>query len=157
MQLLKTERVNLLAPLQVANGIIESRHTKPILANVLIRKTAGEIEFLASDEDIQVKTRVTLGEMDMGDDIATTVPAKKFFDIVKALPEAPIKLEIQDKKIVIQSHKSKFQLQTLPAESFPLMGGVGDPVCDFCEMVNSHTGSPTPPMSGKLSAGKVWS
>ncbi|MFL6631008.1 MAG: hypothetical protein ACJ8HJ_01670, partial [Massilia sp.] len=38
MQLVKSTRDTLLRPLQIVSGIVERRHTMPILANILIRK-----------------------------------------------------------------------------------------------------------------------
>ena len=65
-------------------GIVERRHTLPILANVLIRKTGRQIEFTTSDLEIQVRTHAELG----GDDgnFATTVGARKLIDILRTMP-----------------------------------------------------------------------
>ena len=48
MKLLQIERDALLKPLQAVTGIVEKRHTLPILANVLIRKTGPAIELTTS-------------------------------------------------------------------------------------------------------------
>ena len=49
MQLVKTERDNLLRPLQTVSGIVERRHTLPILANLLITKNGADVSFLSTD------------------------------------------------------------------------------------------------------------
>ena len=59
MIVLKTAQEKLLSALQSVSGIVERRHTLPILANVLLRKNSGEIEFTTSDLEIQVRTRDT--------------------------------------------------------------------------------------------------
>jgi DNA polymerase-3 subunit beta len=69
--------------LQSVAGIVERRHTLPILANVLLRKT-GEVEFTTSDLEIQVRTRPTL-DGDAGN-FTTTVGARKLIDILRSLP-----------------------------------------------------------------------
>ena len=48
MQLVKTGRDNLLRPLQTVSGIVERRHTLPILANILIRKEGNAVSFLST-------------------------------------------------------------------------------------------------------------
>ena len=56
MIVLKAAQEKVLGALQAVAGIVERRHTLPILANVLIRKTGGTIEFTTSDLEIQVRT-----------------------------------------------------------------------------------------------------
>jgi len=70
-----------LAALQSVAGIVERRHTLPVLANVLIRKTAGQVQLTTSDLEIQIRTHADLG----GDDtsFATTVGARKLIDILR--------------------------------------------------------------------------
>ena len=82
MIVLKAAQANLLEALQSVAGIVERRHTLPILANVLMRKTGESIEFTTSDLEIQVRTSATLGG-DAGT-LSTTVGARKLIDMVKA-------------------------------------------------------------------------
>ena len=56
MQLVKTERDNLLRPLQTVSGIVERRHTLPILANLLITKNGPDVSFLSTDLELQITT-----------------------------------------------------------------------------------------------------
>src|SRR5664279_3444168 len=85
MQLLKTLRDTLLRPLQVVSGIVERRHTLPILANILIRKDGERVSFLSTDIEVQITTHAQVGT---GADVtATTVAARKLLDILRALPE----------------------------------------------------------------------
>ena len=109
-----------LAALQSVAGIVERRHTLPVLANVLIRKSAGEVQLTTSDLEIQIQTQVDLG----GDDAAfsTTVGARKLIDILRTLPsDQLVSLESAQNKLILKGGKSKFTLQTLPAEDFPLV------------------------------------
>ncbi len=109
-----------LAALQSVAGIVERRHTLPVLANVRIRKTAGQVQLTTSDLEIQIRTHADLG----GDDtsFATTVGARKLIDILRTLPaDQVVSLESQQSKLVLKGGKSKFTLQTLPAEDFPLV------------------------------------
>ena len=84
MIVLKAAQEKFLAALQAVSGIVERRHTLPILANVLIRKTGAQIEFTTSDLEIQVRTSAELGGD--GSNFATTVGARKLIDILRSMP-----------------------------------------------------------------------
>jgi DNA polymerase-3 subunit beta len=120
MIVLKAPQQKLLETLQSVAGIVERRHTLPILANVLLRKTGGEVEFTTSDLEIQVRTHGTL-DGDEGD-FATTVGARKLIDILRSLPaDQVVTLSAAATKLTLTGGKSRFTLQTLPAEDFPLV------------------------------------
>jgi DNA polymerase-3 subunit beta len=118
MVLVKAKRDDLLGPLSAVSGIIERRHTLPILSNVLIERSGGSLAFLATDIEIQITSR---GAVDSaGESRAVTVGARKLVDILRALPDgSEVTLQQQDKRLLLKSGKSRFVLQTLPAEDFP--------------------------------------
>ncbi|MGA2549459.1 MAG: DNA polymerase III subunit beta [Burkholderiaceae bacterium] len=118
MQLVKAQRDALLRPLQIVSGIVERRHTLPILANILIRKDGQRVSFLSTDIEVQITTSADIGSGT--ESFATTVAARKLLDILRALPEnEEVTLSVANKKMTVQSGKSRFNLQTLPAEEFP--------------------------------------
>ncbi len=118
MQLVKTHRDTLLRPLQIVSGIVERRHTLPILANILIRKEGETVSFLATDIEVQITTHAEVGSG--GEVAATTVAARKLLDILRALPDtSEVSLSLANKRMTVQSGKSRFALQTLAAEEFP--------------------------------------
>jgi len=120
MIVLKAAQEKFLSALQAVSGIVERRHTLPILANVLIRKTGPTIEFTTSDLEIQVRTSVELG----GDasNFATTVGARKVIDILRSLPaDQMVTLSATQSKLTLVGGKSRFTLQTMPADDFPLV------------------------------------
>lgn len=120
MPFIQATRDSILKPLMTVAGIVEKRHTMPILANVLMRKDAERVSFLASDAEIQVSTTAELGTG--SDSLATTVSARKLIDILKALPEnIDVSIRIDDKRATIQAGRSRFTLQTMPVEDFPMM------------------------------------
>ena len=120
MIVLKAAQAQLLDALQSVAGIVERRHTLPILANVLLRKNGPTVEFTTSDLEIQVRTSAELGG-DAGE-LRTTVGARKLIDILRALPnDQVITLTSTANKLTLQGGKSRFTLQTLPADDFPLV------------------------------------
>ena len=125
MIVLKAAQEQVLAALQAVAGIVERRHTLPILANVLLRKDGPTIEFTTSDLEIQVRTRAELGG-DAGS-FATTVGARKLIDILRSLPgDQTVSLTSNQSKLTLQGGKSRFTLQTLPADDFPLVNESAD-------------------------------
>ena len=120
MIVLKATQDKVLAVLQSVSGIVERRHTLPILANVLIKKTGNALQFTTSDLEIQIRTTAELGG-DTGD-FSTTIGARKLIDILKTMPgDQTVGLESQQSKMILKGGKSRFTLQTLPAEDFPLV------------------------------------
>jgi DNA polymerase-3 subunit beta len=120
MIVLKATQDKVLAALQSVAGIVERRHTLPILANVLIRKTGGQLQLTTSDLEIQIRTTAELG----GDEgnFTTTIGARKLIDILRTMPaDQTVSLESSASKLVLKGGKSRFTLQSLPAEDFPLV------------------------------------
>lgn len=119
MLLVQSERNALLAAISNVVGVVERRHqTLPILSNLLLERKGGVLTFLATDLELQVSTdlAVEVG----GEDFAITLAARKLYDIARALPEGVrVKLDSKDSQIVLSAGKSRFTLQTLPAEDYP--------------------------------------
>jgi len=115
---IKINREILLGPLNAVSGIIERRHTLPILSNVLLERKGTRITIVATDIEIQISAQADCENP--GEDKTITVGAKKLLDILRALPEqSEVTLTLQEKKLQVKADKSRFNLQTLPAEDFP--------------------------------------
>jgi DNA polymerase III subunit beta len=118
MNLIKTSREALLKPLQAVSGIIERRHTLPILSNVLLARASGKLSFVATDIEIEVMADMQCE----GETKAMTVGARKLLDILRALPDqAEVTLALAEKRLQVRAGKSRFNLQTLPSDDFPRM------------------------------------
>ncbi|MBW8843753.1 MAG: DNA polymerase III subunit beta [Burkholderiales bacterium] len=125
MIVLKAPQDQVLTALQAVSGIVERRHTLPILANVLIRKTGNQVELTTSDLEIQVRTTVQF-DGDAGN-LSTTVGARKLIDILRSMPsDQTVSLTSNANKMTLQGGKSRFTLQTLPADDFPLVQEAAD-------------------------------
>lgn len=127
MILIKTDRDTLLNPLQVVTGIVERRHTLPILSNVLIQQDEKKLSFLASDLEIQIETSKEISQP-KEKNYALTISAKKFQDILRTLPaDSDVTLNRQDNRLQVKSGKSSFSLQILPPEDFPKISEDSEP------------------------------
>ena len=111
MKLLNIDKDILLKPLQMISGIVERRHTLPILSNVFLKTDGKKLEFIATDLEIQIATSTQLDE-DYSSE-ALTISARKTVDILRALPDkTKISLEASENRAILKSGKSKFNLQT---------------------------------------------
>lgn len=120
MLLMNISKEEILKPLQAVAGIVERRHTLPILSNVLIQIDNASLSFVATDLEIQI-TATSSGSKN-NEQTSLTVSAKKLQDIVRALPDnAEISFERKDTRLQLKAGKSNFHLQTLPADDFPTL------------------------------------
>ncbi|MGV3345264.1 DNA polymerase III subunit beta [Enterobacteriaceae bacterium LUAb1] len=113
------EREHLLKPLQQVSGPLGGRPTLPILGNLLLQvNNDGTLLLTGTDLEMEMVARVMLTqEYEPG---ATTVPARKFFDICRGLPEgAEISVALEGERMLVRSGRSRFSLSTLPASDFP--------------------------------------
>ena len=115
----KTDKEIILKPLQVVIGIVERKQTLPILSNVLMENQDGKIRFTTTDLEIQITTTIDTG-IRGGQNAAFTVGGKKFQEILRVLPDqSKITIDTKENKAQIKTNKSRFSLQTLPAQDFP--------------------------------------
>ena len=111
-------REDLLAPLSLVAGIVERRQTLPILANVLLQAEGDQLRLTGTDLEVELVGRAKLSDMAESGD--TTLPARKFLDICKSLPDhSVIELSHEGEQVIIRSSRSRFKLSTLPAIDFP--------------------------------------
>ncbi len=110
-------REDLLNPLQQVIGAVERKQTLPILGNVLIQSSQGQLSLTATDLEIELITHL---DIPISEDILTTLPARKLLDICKALPDkCDIKFAIEDNQVTLTSGRSRFVLSSLPGKDFP--------------------------------------
>ncbi len=114
---LKIDRELLLKPLQQVIGVVERRQTLPILGNVLLKASDNKLAITATDLEIEMVSQIQILDAAVGE---TTLPARKFMDICKALPnESTLTIKVDGERATLRSGKSRFVLSTLPATEFP--------------------------------------
>jgi len=116
------QREALLKPLQQVVGVVERRQTLPVLANVLVRVADARLAVSATDLEVEMIAAVEVEKPGEGE---ITIPARKLFDIVRALPDgAQIEVKLKGDRVGLQAGRSRFTLTTLPASEFPTIDGI---------------------------------
>jgi len=119
MHLKQLARDGLLKPLQSVSGIVERRHTLPILSNVLVETSGGKLSVTATDLEIQITAQSEVAVPE-GEAQAVTLPARKLQDLLRALPEeSTLNIDSQASKVIVKAGKSRFNLQSMPAADYP--------------------------------------
>ena len=113
---LVVRKSDLVRELQLFQGIVERKNTIPILANVLLEAKGEEIRFLATDLEVGLRSRCAASIAKPG---ALTLPAKKLYEIVKALPETDIRIEEEKSGVKLAADRFDSRMQTLPLDDFP--------------------------------------
>ncbi len=127
--LLTISRDTLLKPLLLVSGFVEKKQTMPILSNVYIKKTGDAITIVSNDMEIQASININ-GPMS-GEDFIITLPAKKLQDILKVVPETELVFTREDAKIAVTAGATKFTLQSIPGDHYPLLRITDTAICKF--------------------------
>ena len=109
---------DLLRELQYFQGIVERKSTIPILANVLLEAADGKVRLLATDLEVSLRSTC---EASIARGGALTLPAKKLFEIVKALPDTDVRIEQDGTNVKVAADRFESKMQTLPREDFPTL------------------------------------
>ena len=107
----------LLEGLQQVQNVVSTRTTLPILSNVLLQADGNEIHLTTTDLDVGVRGSC---EAQVDKEGATTLPARRLFNIVRELPSSEIQFDVDGKNAAsIRSGQSFFKILGLPEEEFP--------------------------------------
>ncbi|MGZ8831168.1 MAG: DNA polymerase III subunit beta [Thermoanaerobaculia bacterium] len=115
---LVVRKTDLLRELQLFQGIVERKNTIPILANVLIEADGDHVKLLATDLEVGLRSRCPASVAKSG---SLTLPAKKLYEIVKALPETDVRIEEDKGGVKVAADRFDSRMQTLPREDFPTL------------------------------------
>ncbi|MDA7841978.1 DNA polymerase III subunit beta [Gammaproteobacteria bacterium] len=115
--IISIQREKLINALKQMVGVSEKKQTMPILGNVLLRSRENSLLMVVSDLEVEVSTII---EHRIEETFNTTLPARKFLDILKSLPGSDlVEIDIGETKTIIKSGKSKFTLAAIPGADFP--------------------------------------
>lgn len=121
---IRTARKSLLTALTKVGSVVERRQTLPVLGNLHLEAAGQHLVVTGSDRELEIRARLAARIDQPG---AITVPARKFIDIARSLPEdAEITLKVQNERAILSAGRSRFTLATLPADDYPLMASTVD-------------------------------
>lgn len=113
----KIDQKHLLKNIQGISAVVPTKTSLPILSTFLLEsKGDGRITLTANDLDVSLSTTIEC-ETEGGGNVA--VPGKKFFEIVRSLPEDTVTIEIEGDKIAVKCRKSRFKIVGKASEEFP--------------------------------------
>ena len=112
------EKSDLLKELTLVQGVVEKKNTIPILSNLLVESDGeGRVSILGTDLDVSLRTGASASVTDPG---AIVVSARKLFDIVRSLPDAPIHFRQESNDwVTIECASSRFKVVGQAREHFP--------------------------------------
>ena len=109
----------LLAGLQTVQNVVSSRTTLPILANVRIQATDGQLRFTTTDLDVGISGHIEAQVEKTG---GTTLPVKRLASIVRELTSGEVQVEVDSKNIAsIRCGQTFFKIHGLPEDEFPAL------------------------------------
>ncbi|MFA5350194.1 MAG: DNA polymerase III subunit beta [Candidatus Omnitrophota bacterium] len=113
----KVQKDNLITAIQVVQNIITAKSALPILSNILIETQQEAIRLTATDLDIGITCVIPVDIQEQG---AITIPAKRFSDIVKEFPVDIVNFTTKKNNlVVIDSELCQFKIMGLAKEEFP--------------------------------------
>jgi DNA polymerase III subunit beta len=114
---LSISKSNFLKELGFIQGVVERKNTIPILSTVLLEAENGSLGIKGTDLDVSVSTSC---EAEITKSGSICLQAKKLFEVVRSLPEAPIELKVGEKESVnLQCERARFRMVGLPRDNFP--------------------------------------
>ena len=118
---IKANSSDLLKALNHIHGIVEVRHTLPILSNIVLSSENNELSLSSTNLDIFCSDKIDAEIVNSGE---ISVPAITFFEIVKRLPSGSdviLSMGDEDTELILKCGRSKFNLSTLKTEDFPIL------------------------------------
>ncbi|MDP2921356.1 MAG: DNA polymerase III subunit beta, partial [Candidatus Omnitrophota bacterium] len=114
---IKILKQTFLKNIQHVQNIISSKSSLPILSNILIEAEKNKVILTSTDLDIGISSVL---ETDVEEEGSITIPAKRFNDIIKELPDEDISIStMKNNSMIIKCSKCFFKIIGLPKEEFP--------------------------------------
>ena len=110
-------KLDLLKELTATQGVVERKTTIPILSNFLFEAAGDRLAITATDLDLSLRTSCAAKVKKEG---ACTIPARKFYDYVKLLPDGDITIKLLENHWVnIRSGRSNTKMVGMARSNFP--------------------------------------
>ena len=121
---LVARKADLVRELQFFQQIVERKNTIPILANVLIETEDSAMRLLATDIEVTLRSKCEAAVEKGG---SVTLPAKKLYEIVRALPDADVRLvtDKDGKNVTVSAERFESKMPTMPVASISTFARMG--------------------------------
>lgn len=114
---LRSSKEDLLGALGPAAGVVENRQTLPILGHLLLTVAEDQLSLTGTDLEVELEASCPVISATPGQ---ATVPARKFLDIVRSLPDgSEVHITSAGHQVRIQAGRSRFTLAGLETTDFP--------------------------------------
>jgi DNA polymerase-3 subunit beta len=114
----QASREKLYQNLSAISGVVSQHTSLPILSNVLLQVKSNQMYLTATDLDVTVKVSMEIQAKAEG---SLTIPAKRFQDVLRELPDDAVSLEKKDSRLILESGKNHFEILSLPEEDYPVV------------------------------------
>lgn len=108
----------LMSGIQTVLNVVPPKTTLPILSNLLLETEDGHLTIGATDLDISIVTKIPAQVAEGG---SITVPGRKFAEMARELPDAPVEIEVDGVKVVIRCDRGVFRLVGIDKEEYPAL------------------------------------
>ncbi len=102
--------------IQGVSSVVPTKTSLPILSTFLMEAKKGKIHLTANDLDVSLTTII---DCEVAEEGRIAVPGRKFFEIVRSLPEDTVEIDVEGEKIAVKCRKSRFRMVGKSAEEFP--------------------------------------
>jgi len=117
----KVNSSDLLKAISHIHGIVEMRHTLPILSNIIITAKDDNLILSSTNLDIFCSDQINAEVLSTGE---ISVSASTFYEIIKRLPNGSdlhATLDEENSSLVLKCGRSKFNLTTMKTDDFPII------------------------------------
>ena len=123
---LNISKDKLLEGLQLAQSVVSTRTTLPILSNVLLKTTERGLRLTTTDLDIALQGDIEAGVLEQG---STTLPAKRLFSVIREFPSALVDIAIdEDNTATLRAGSGIYKIKGLPQDEFPPLPQISEAV-----------------------------
>lgn len=145
--------------IQGISAVVPTKTTLPILSTFLMEAKKDKVHLTANDLDVSVTTIV---DCEVKEEGQIAVPGKKFFEIIRSLPEDTVEIQATGDKLSIKCRKSRFKVVGKPAEEYPklpqqkTLSGIEMPTMTVNDMVNKTIYSVSTDLTRPALCGVQW-
>ena len=106
--------------LQIVGRAIPTRATLPVIKNILLQATPGELRLTATNLDFSISCRISASVADEG---SISVPGRALIDFVNSLPPTKVEmaLSVRSQSLQVKCNDIYAQMNGIDAHEFPIV------------------------------------